>query len=246
MRLLLRLGLSLCLFPALTRAADPAPGVQVEQVLAVSDGGTIPFLLYLPPDYTPAGPPVPLLLFLHGSGERHGPLAIVAKWGPPRRLAAGDRLPYVVASPQCPPESDWSDPAQQRRLLELIAHLRQVHAIDGDRLYLTGLSMGGFGAWRLAAAHPQLFAAVAPVCGGGDPADAPRLTMLPVWAWHGTEDAAVPFARSVEMVEAIRAAGGTRVRFTSLEHIGHFSWQAAYQSQDLYEWFDAQRASRNR
>jgi len=242
----LLLLLLLALPGAAVRAAPPAPGTQVEQVLALPDGSEISYLLYLPPGYQADGPPVPLLLFLHGSGERNGPLALVAKWGPPRRLAAGDALPYLVASPQCPRESSWEQPDQQRRLLALLAHLRHAHRVDADRLYLTGLSMGGFGCWRLAADHPNLFAAVAPVCGGGDPADAPRLARLPIWAWHGTEDDAVPFARSAEMVEALRAAGSTRVRFTSLEHVGHLSWQAAYQSPDLYAWLDAQRASLNR
>lgn len=238
-------SLALALVAPLLRAAEPAPGQQVEQSLATSDGGNIPYLLYLPPDYA-AGTPVPMILFLHGRGESDGPLAVVAKWGPPLRLAMGERMKYLVVSPQCPRESWWSAPDQQKRLLELLAHLRQTYRIDEDRIYLTGLSMGGFGSWRLAADHPGMFAAVAPVCGAGNPADAPKLAPLPIWAWHGTEDAAVPFQKSVEMVEAIKAAGGTKIRFTSLEHIGHFSWQAAYASNDLYEWFDLQRASLNR
>ncbi len=91
-----------------------------------------------------------------------------------------------------------------------------------------------------------MFAAAAPVCGAGDPTKAANLVKLPVWAWHGTEDTAVKFEKSVEMVEAIKKAGGAKVRFTSLEHIGHFSWQAAYESNDLYQWFDQQKLSQNR
>lgn len=227
------------------QAQAPTPGKQVEATLTVSDGGTLPYLLYLPEDYDPQGAKVPLMLFLHGRGESHGPLNIVAKWGPPRRVAAGENMKYLLISPQCPSASFWSQDDQQKRILELLDHVKNNYNVDTDRIYLTGLSMGGFGSWRLAADHPEMFAAVVPVCGKGDPEKASALTKLPIWAWHGTADKAVPFQHSVEMVEAIKAAGGTRVRFTSLEHIGHFSWQAAYQSSDLYTWLDEQRASRN-
>lgn len=226
-------------------AGNPAPGKQVEQSLATSDGGSMPYLLYQPENYSATGDRVPMILFLHGRGESNGPLGIVAKWGPPRRLAAGEQMKYLVVSPQCPRESSWSSDDQQQRLLELLAHITKNHNVDEDRVYLTGLSMGGFGTWRLAADHPGMFAAAVPVCGRGDPQNAPKLTNLPIWAWHGSLDRAVPFERSVEMVEAIKAAGGLKVRFTSLEHIGHSSWQAAYQSSDLYDWLDQQKASQN-
>lgn len=240
---------TLALTLALTSVAfaeDPAPGKQVEQSLATSDGGSIPYLIYLPENYTADGAKVPFMLFLHGRGESNGPLEIVAKWGPPRRLAAGEKMKYLVVSPQCPRESAWNRDDQQKRLLELLAFIQKTYNIDDDRIYLTGLSMGGYGTWRLASDHPEMFAAAAPVCGGGDPKNGDKLTKLPIWAWHGSADRTVPVERSVEMVEAIKAAGGTKVRFTSLEHIGHFSWQAAYQSNDLYAWFDQQKKSQNK
>jgi predicted peptidase len=227
-------------------AAQPTPGKQVEQSLGTSDGASIPYLLYLPEAYSPSGEPVPMILFLHGRGESDGPLSLVTKWGPPRRLAAGESMNYLVVSPQCPRESFWSADDQQQRLTELLAHIQKEFNVDKDRIILTGLSMGGFGTWRLAADHPDVFAAAAPVCGRGNPQDGAKLVKLPIWAWHGVEDRVVPVERSVEMVEAIKAAGGTKVRFTSLEHIGHASWQAAYQSSDLYQWFDRQKASQNR
>lgn len=247
MRKTISLILACGIFAALTATAQtPAPGKQVEQSLDVSDGGKIPYLLYLPENYSAAGEKVPMILFLHGRGESHGPLSIVAKWGPPRRLAAGEQMKYLVVSPQCPGESSWTNAEQQTRLEELLAHIKKNYNVDTDRVYLTGLSMGGYGSWKLAASHPEMFAAAAPICGKGDPKNAPKLTNLPIWAWHGTDDTAVPFSGSVDMVEAIKAAGGTKVRFTSLEHIGHFSWQAAYQSGDLYSWFDKQKASQNK
>jgi predicted peptidase len=132
-------------------AGDPAPGKQVEQSLATSDGGNIGYLLYQPENYMATGDKVPLMLFLHGRGESDGPLSIVAKWGPPRRLAAGEQMKYLVVSPQCPRSSSWAAADQQKRLIELLAHIKKSFNIDEDRIYLTGLSMGGYGTWRLAA-----------------------------------------------------------------------------------------------
>lgn len=232
--------------PAAKVTTEPAPGKQVEQSLATSDGGAIPYLLYQPKDYSKDRPKVPVMLFLHGRGESNGPLRIVNTWGPPRRLAAGEHMKYLVVSPQCPRTSFWSKADQQKRLLELLAHITETYHVDTDRIYLTGLSMGGYGTWRLAADHPEMFAAAVPICGSGNAKDGAKLASMPIWAWHGTEDRAVPHQRSVDMVEAIKAAGGTKIRFTSLAHIGHFSWQAAYQSNDLYSWLDKQRASQNK
>ena len=218
--------------------AEPSPGRQVEQVLETEGGDEVPYLLYLPEGYEEREGDWPLMLFLHGRGESYGPLALVQKWGPPRLVARGESLPYILVSPQCPGEGRWSDETRQAGLLGLLEHIRANYRVDGKRLYLTGLSMGGYGSWTLAAAHPEMFAAVAPICGGGDPADGPRLKEVPLWVFHGTEDKAVPLSRSAEMVEAIRKAGGTQVRFTILEHIGHNSWSAAYATPELYQWFD--------
>jgi predicted peptidase len=225
-------------------AADPAAGKQVEQTLKV-EGKEISYLLYLPANYS-ATTKVPLMLFLHGRGESQGPLSVVAKWGPPARVEHGYTYPFVIASPQCPPNESWQQPGQQQLLVALLDHLAKTMPIDTDRIYLTGLSMGGYGSWRLAADHPERFAAIAPVCGAGNLADAEKLKQLPIWVFHGTEDQAVPFQKSKEMVEAITIIGGTKVRFTSLEHIGHNSWEAAYASPELYEWLAKQTASQNK
>jgi predicted peptidase len=228
-----------CVFEASVQAVEPTPGKQVEQSLATSDGGTIDFLLYLPPDFDPAKKS-PMIFFLHGRGESNGPLSLVAKWGPPKFAARGDELTYVLVSPQCPRDDSWSKPTQQLRLIELLDHIVKNYSIDEDHICLTGLSMGGYGSWRLAADHPGRFSAVVPVCGGGDPADAEKLKELPIWVFHGDQDTAVPFQRSVEMVAAIKNAGGTKIRFTSLEHIGHNCWSATYATPELYDWIGKQ------
>lgn len=224
-------------FVLAARAEDPAPGKQVEQSLANPDGKAMPYLLYLPKDHGASSTNFPLMLFLHGRGESDGPLAVVKKWGPPRLLDRGEQMPWIVVSPQCPREDSWARPTQQALLVKLIEEISTKHKVDKKRIYLTGLSMGGYGSWRLAADRPELFAAVAPVCGGGDPKDAEKLKDVPIWVWHGTEDTAVPLKRSQDMVEAIKAAGGTKIRFTTLEHIGHNSWEAAYCTPELYSWF---------
>ncbi|MFN9718778.1 MAG: alpha/beta hydrolase-fold protein [Planctomycetota bacterium] len=221
----------------LTASAQQAePGKQVELSLSTSDGGSISYLLYLPRNGTPDRAPLPLMLFLHGRGESHGPLSIVATWGPPMMAAKGEELPFILVSPQCPKEDSWRSDVQQKRIIELLDHIVSTCNADQTRISLTGLSMGGYGSWRLAADHPERFSAVVPICGGGQPTDAEKLTALPIWVFHGEADAGVPIARSVEMVDAIKAAGGTKIRFTSLEHVGHNCWSAAYATPELFEW----------
>jgi predicted peptidase len=225
---------------------EPAPGKQVEQEFRTGEK-TIRYLLYLPKDYAANDVKRPLLLFLHGRGESDGPLSLVKKWGPPRLIERGESFPYVVVSPQCPRSPvSWPNTDQQSLLLALLEYVTQTCKVDTDRIYLTGLSMGGYGSWRLAADHPERFAAVVPICGAGKPEDAPKLKWLPMWVWHGAADRTVPLKRSTEMVEAIKQAGGTNILFTVLEGIGHNSWEAAYASPDLYRWLDKQSASKNR
>mgnify|MGYP001255445452 CR=1 FL=1 len=230
-------SLVLCVFcmTCLAQSPTPEPGKQVEQSLATSDGGHIDYLLYLPQDYSSASKSQ-LVFFLHGRGESFGPLSLVAKWGPPQFAARGDDLPYVLVSPQCPGDDSWSKPTQQQRLVELLDHVLKTFNVDENQICLTGLSMGGYGSWRLAADHPERFTTVVPICGGGGAADAEKLKDLPIWVFHGDQDSAVPFQRSVEMVEAIRKAGGTKIRFTSLEHVGHNCWSAAYATPELFQW----------
>jgi len=117
--------------------------------------------------------------------------------------------------------------------------IRKYH-VDRRRVYLTGLSMGGFGTWSLAAANPKRFAAIAPICGGGNTADAKKLATLPMWVFHGAKDPTVPVQRSREMVEAIKVAGGN-IKYTEYPEAGHDSWTETYDNPALYEWFLAQK-----
>ncbi len=241
MRVILLIVIMLFTSHSIGRAQCPVPGKQVEQSLRVSHNECVPYLLYLPEDYCRSNEPWPLMLFLHGRGESRGPLSLVTKWGPPRMLARGEQMPYIVVSPQCPTEDRWEEDRPQANLIKLLDHITKRYRVDERRVYLTGLSLGGHGSWRLAAEHPHRFAAVAPVCGEGNPDYAEQLKSLPIWAFHGDQDDSVPVSKSIDMAKAIREAGGEKMRLTILEHVGHNSWSAAYATPELYKWFEAHR-----
>lgn len=195
------------------------------------------YLAYVPDDYD-ADPSKkwPLLLFLHGAGERGSDLELVKVHGPPKLVAADRKFPFVVVSPQCPRGVPWSPPA----LEALIGGIQRKYRIDDSRIYLTGLSMGGHATWQLAARHPDRYAAIIPVCGRGDPSEAPRLRDLPVWAFHGALDDVVPLSGSRNMIDAIKAAGGNP-RFTIYPAAGHDSWTETYSNDEIYSWLMQQR-----
>jgi predicted peptidase len=200
----------------------------------------LPYLLFLPLGFgQDAQRRWPLILFLHGAGERGDDLDLVKKQGIPKVVEQRPDLPFVALSPQCPAYSTWWDliDALTALLDEVVAR----YAVDTDRLYLTGLSMGGYGTWHLATLYPDRFAAIAPVCGGGIflygyPQRVCVLEQLPVWAFHGALDPAVPVQESETMVEALRACGGD-VRFTVYPEVGHDSWTVTYDNPELYTWF---------
>lgn len=191
------------------------------------------YLLYLPPDYD-SQEQWPLILFLHGMGERGSDLELLKLHGLPRRLAAGDDFPFIIASPQCPITSVW--PEQITPLSALLDHLLANYNIDAKRVYLTGLSMGGYGTWYLAASTPERFAAIAPICGGGIRWMGQRLKDTPAWVFHGDADDVVPLSESEKMVKALEVAGGD-VKFTVYPDVGHDSWTKTYDNPELYEWF---------
>lgn len=193
------------------------------------------YLLYLPEHYE-SQDRWPLMLFLHGAGERGDNVEKVKIHGPPKLIAQGKHFPFVVVSPQCP-DGQWWDIEMLGALLDRIERDCKV---DPDRIYVTGLSMGGFGTWALACAQPDRFAAIAPICGGGEPKLARQITHLPTWVFHGDADSTVPVDRSKEMVEALKTAGGN-VKLTVYPGVGHDSWTRTYDNPALYEWFLSHR-----
>jgi predicted peptidase len=196
---------------------------------------TLDYLLYLPADYADKDS-WPLMLFLHGAGERGDDLNVVKVHGPPKLIEAGKQFPFVVVSPQCPKDRTW----QAMELTALVDDIVAKYKIDQDRIYVTGLSMGGFGTWLLAAYTPNRFAAIIPICGGGEVISTRRLARLPVWAFHGAKDIVVPLRRSEELVDALKKTGGD-AKLTVYPEAGHDSWTATYDNLEVYEWLLAQK-----
>ena len=220
------------------------------------------YLLALPTGYEKgAEKRWPLLVFLHGAGERGSDIWMVAKHGPPKLLrpetsAAANEKPedrerceaattalaenFIVVSPQCPVDANWNDDAVGALIDEIAAK----HRVDSRRVYLAGLSMGGFGTWSLGVKFPQRFAAIVPICGGGSIVDAlliakdrkPALLRLGVWAFHGALDPTVPVAQSEAMVAALKKVGATDVQITIYPAAKHDSWTETFNNPDLYAW----------
>ena len=207
---------------------------------------TLEYLLFHPDDFGAEGRRWPLLVFLHGLGERAPDLDKVKVHGPPRLIHEGrdDLLqPFVVLSPQCPERDYWTNEAPMAALEQLIEEIASDPRIDRERIYVTGMSMGGYATWMLAARNPQRFAAIAPVCGGGDPQHAASIAHLPVWAFHGAKDSVVPWQRSQEMIDALQSAGA-QPRFTVYPESDHDSWTETYDNPELYSWLLEQRLQR--
>ena len=225
--------------PGSAIADEAGPGKQVAQVYEFKDEDDkkqeLAYWLYLPKSYKGENK-LPLVMFLHGSGERGDNLDAVKKWGPPKHVAEGKAMDFILVSPQCPSGQRWDADV----LAGLVRQLQQKWSVDQDRTYITGLSMGGYGTWNLLAKHADLFAAAIPVCGGGNPEQAKEMVNVPIWVFHGAIDDVVPLRRSEQMVEAVKAAGGD-VKLTIYAELGHNSWSKAYGDPKTYEWLLQQK-----
>ena len=199
----------------------------------------------------------PLVVYLHGAGERGDDNARQLKYLPTWMIEkeVRQRHPCFLLVPQCRQDERWVDvswadskstPAANEPTTDLAAAILAMEQVlrrepvDPDRVLLTGLSMGGYGAWDLATRMPERFAALLPICGGGDERLAEKLVELPIWAFHGDADTAVPVERSRAMIEAISAAGGSP-RYSELPGVGHDAWTTAYRDPEVLDWFFAQR-----
>ncbi|MEA3368586.1 MAG: prolyl oligopeptidase family serine peptidase [Planctomycetota bacterium] len=244
-RLALTLLAAAALCAAAASAAQPNADVRTGQhpqtlQTDATKAGEIRYLLYVPEAYPESKQRWPLVLFLHGAGERGDDLEKVKVHGPPKLVGKGKALPFLCVSPQCPKGGWWDRPDQVAGLVALLDHLQKTLRVDPDRVYLTGLSMGGFGTWALAMKEPKRFAAIAPICGKGDPSKAERIAHLPTWVFHGGKDRVVPTRHSEEMVEALKAAGGDP-KLTVYPDAGHDSWTRTYENPEFWKWLLAQR-----
>lgn len=196
----------------------------------------ITHLTYLPPTYEKdPNQHWPLVLFLHGKGERGDNIDQIKEAALPSRLEYDhgfrNQFPAIVIAPQCPAGEWWST----HELAALLDVVQAKYRVDPNRVYVTGMSMGGYGTWALATEFPDRFAAIAPVCGGGDIAEAERLVTLPIWAFHGNKDNVVPFSESQKMVDALCNLSGD-IRFTAYPECGHDAWTATYSNPEFYTW----------
>jgi predicted peptidase len=235
------LGLAGCSTPQ--RGPSPQPGEQLPQVFSstVSKPVRYDYLAYVPETrITGSQEKFPLILFLHGLGERGSNVWKVAVHGPPKLIKNGKQFPFIVISPQCPLGAYWD----AESVVALLDDVCNRYSVDRDRVYLTGLSMGGFGSWDLIARYPERFAAAAPICGGGsivalaaaDKEKSAALKRLPIWAFHGAKDNVVALQQSEDMVNRI-AKGGGNAKLTVYPEATHDSWTATYDNPELYDWF---------
>ena len=215
-------------------AAIPAEGQHPQPPV---DRGGYAYLLHLPKGYAADRKARwPLMIFLHGSGERGDNLAKVKINGPPAIAASDPTFPFVLISPQLPADRQWEVAKLDALLDSAVRRLR----VEPSRIYLTGLSLGGQASWRWATARPSRFAAMAPIAARREPIDACALKGLPIWAFHGDRDDVVPIIDSVDMTASVRQSGGTP-RLTVYPDTGHDSWTRTYADPALYFWILSHR-----
>lgn len=235
-------------------ASDPVKMFEPRQ-FADEHGNVLKYRLLKPANYN-VNRKYPLVIFLHGAGERGDDNKIQLVHGMKDFLDAERRknMPCYVVAPQCPTgkkwvEVDWSaesskmpqQPSDSLGLtINLVQSMIETAAVDPNRIYITGLSMGGYGTWDAVARYPDMFAAAAPICGGGDPETATRFTHVALWAFHGDKDQAVKVERSRQMIEALKKAGG-EPKYTEYAGVGHDSWTATYKDPEFHSWLFAQR-----
>ncbi len=236
-------------------AADDVAERFEKKVFTGKDGSKLNYRL-LVPAAVKAGEKYPLVIFLHGAGERGDDNTAPLIHGV-KRFAQDDFLkqyPCYVIAPQCPTgqlwaSKPWTDPnpelaaepsAPTKLLMELMDGMEKDLPIDTQREYVTGLSMGGYGTWEMAQRQPKRFAAIVPICGGADNKNMAGIKDLPIWIFHGDKDGAVPVERSREAVAALKALGAKPI-YTEYPGVGHDSWNPAYADLKLYEWLFAQK-----
>lgn len=212
------------------QAAEEKPATQSEESYEISDGKKIDFLLYLPKGYEQQQK-WPLVLFLHGAGERGDDLSQVKKHGPPKLIEKGKDFPFIVVSPQCPKGTWWVT----EDVVALMKHIMQIHNVDKNRVYITGLSMGGRGTWQVAGAMADEVAAIAPICGPSDVSVVEKIAHLPIWVFHGAKDSVVKISNSEEMVKLLKEKGN-EAKFTIYPEANHDSWTETYDNEELYQW----------
>jgi predicted peptidase len=221
-------------------AADNDEHGFLNRVHKDADGKEAKYVLFIPHDYK-ADKPYPLILFLHGSGETGTDGLKQVDVGLGKAIKAKEKeFPFIAIFPQSHKRSWLADKEDAKTALDILAEVQKQYKVDDKRIYLTGLSMGGFGTWSLAQKYPERWAAIVPVCGKGDPEQAAKIKDIPCWCFHGDADNAVNVQNSRVMIEAIKKAGG-EPKYTEYPKVGHNSWDKAYGTPELYDWLLMQK-----
>jgi len=196
---------------------------------------SLKYHIYFPNNYHDSDTKFPLVLFLHGAGERGDDLGLVEKHGIPKMINNGINFPFITVAPQCPKFQYWSEPVNVKTLLLLVEEIIKKNKVDIERIYATGLSMGGYGTLAIAKERPDLFSAIIPVCGGLDTTDIKRLKDIPIWLFHGAEDKVVPVENS-ELIYDLLKPINPEIKITIYKGINHNSWEITYNNQNIYDW----------
>ncbi len=228
-----------------------------EKHVLEQDGKTLNYRLMKAADQSSTDK-VPLVIFLHGAGERGDDNEVQLVHGMKDFASDANRsaFPCYVLAPQCPKNQSWAsidrirekptlaeDPSEALGLVvDLVAQLQKEFPIDSQRIYITGLSMGGYGTWDAIQRHPEMFAAALPICGGGDSSaeKVAPICQLPIWVFHGGADNVVPAERSRELIAALKDAGG-EPKYTQYQGVGHDSWTATYSNPEVMKWLFSQK-----
>src|SRR5262245_9780535 len=207
----------------------------IDKTFKNSDGTTSPYVLFVPHNYD-GTKEYPVSLFLHGSGETKGGKKMPVEVGIGPAVKKREKgFPFITLFPQAETKGWQADGPNAERALAMLDEVMKEYKIDAKRQYLTGLSMGGAGTWSVAAAHPDRWAAIVPICGFGNPADAEKIKDIPCWTFVGDEDNPKLVAGARDMVAALEKAGG-KPRLTEYKWVGHDSWDPAYATNQLYAW----------
>ena len=196
---------------------------------------TLKYLVYLPADYESSKGNYPLTLFLHGVGERGNNLDDLKRHGIPKCIESGKEFPFIVIAPQCPEGVWWSYRDYIFSLTALTRMIIKKYRVDSDRVYGTGLSMGGFGVLAMAIQDPDLFSAIVPICGGADINKLQRLSNLPIWLFHGLKDDVCPVESSILIYKILKKVN-LNIKLKVYDNLEHDSWTKTYENNDVYEW----------
>ena len=193
------------------------------------------YLVYIPEGYHSNNEPYPLVLFLHGAGERGNDLDLLKIHGIPKMVNSGRNFPFITIAPQCPEEGYWDRPEYVLSLISLMKNVMSDYRIQPNQVYGTGLSMGGLGILATSIKEPDLFAAIVPVCGGADLKHIARLGQLPIWLFHGDKDDVIPVENSISIYQALKPINDG-VLLTIYGGVYHDSWTETYENDDVYNW----------